>query len=208
MRTLPVVAAASAVGGSRLLASGRIRRLPAPASPPPRRVLDLGGVVGPGGICQSTHPTRRYTLDMTFPIDYPDQQALTDYVNADPRRLRERRQDARLAESAVSSSTRRAPAITPAAPPRSTQSVVFKVYQNVGGAHPKTFYQAFNWDVVKHAPITFDSLFKDGTAPLDVIFPAVKPRPAEAAGDDRRRSRPATGSIRRSTRTSRSPTTR
>src|ERR1700756_3832819 len=40
----------------------------------------LSGTVGPDGICtvHASNPT--YTLDMTFPNDYPDQQALTDYL--------------------------------------------------------------------------------------------------------------------------------
>ncbi len=33
------------------------------------------------------------------------------------------------------------------------------------------------------APITFDTLFKPGTKPLDVIYPDGQPVPAEAAGD-------------------------
>ena len=48
------------------------------------------------------------------------------------------------------------------------------MWQNVGGAHPQTYYQSFNWDVAKRAPITFDTLFKPGTKPLDVIYPAVE----------------------------------
>jgi hypothetical protein len=35
---------------------------------------------------------------------------------------------------------------TSAIPPRGTQTVVFKVNQNLGGAHPQTTYKAFNWD--------------------------------------------------------------
>ena len=54
-----------------------------------------------------------------------------------------------------------------------TESLVFEVYQNVGGAHPQTYYQSFNWNLATKAPITFDSLFKPGTKPLDVIYPAV-----------------------------------
>ena len=52
--------------------------------------------------------------------------------------------------------------------------MVFEVYQNVGGAHPSTWYKAFNWDLGKRAPITIDTLFKPGTKPLDVIFPVVQ----------------------------------
>jgi hypothetical protein len=51
---------------------------------------------------------------------------------------------------------------------------VFEVYQNVGGAHPQTWYKTFNYNVATRAPITFDTLFKPGTKPLDVIFPIVQ----------------------------------
>jgi hypothetical protein len=58
-------------------------------------------------------------------------------------------------------------------PGTGTRSVVFTTYQNVGGAHPQTYYQAFNWNLATNAPITFGTLFKPGTKPLDVIYPAV-----------------------------------
>jgi hypothetical protein len=59
-------------------------------------------------------------------------------------------------------------------PPRSTQSVVFKTYQGVGGAHPTTFYKSFNWDQGLRRPITIDNLFREGTAPFPIIFPLVQ----------------------------------
>ena len=79
-------------------------------------------------------------------------------------------------------------------PPRGTQSVVFEMYQNVGGAHPQTWYKAFNYDLSKRAPVTFDTLFKPGTKPLDVIFPVVqaelqKQSGLEVASPARRRAR-------------------
>jgi hypothetical protein len=61
-----------------------------------------------------------------------------------------------------------------AVPPRGTQSVVFKTYQGVGGAHPTTFYKAFNWDQGLRKPITIDNLFREGTAPFPIIFPLVQ----------------------------------
>ena len=51
---------------------------------------------------------------------------------------------------------------------------MFEVYQNVGGAHPQTWYKTFNYNVATRAPITFDTLFKPGSKPLDVIFPIVQ----------------------------------
>ena len=71
-------------------------------------------------------------------------------------------------------STRRGPRTARRTPPRGTQSVVFEVYQNVGGTRPQTWYKAFNYDLSKRAPVTFDTLFKPGTEPLDVIFPVVQ----------------------------------
>jgi hypothetical protein len=59
-------------------------------------------------------------------------------------------------------------------PPRGTQSLVFKTYQGVGGAHPTTFYKAFNWDQATKKPITIDTLFREGTAPFPIILPLVQ----------------------------------
>ncbi len=42
------------------------------------------------------------------------------------------------------------------------------------GAHPVTSFKAFNYDLGKGAPITFDTLFKPGTKPLDVLNPIVQ----------------------------------
>ena len=34
--------------------------------------------------------------------------------------------------------------------------------------------KAFNYDLSKRAPITFDTLFKPGSTPLEVVYPAVQ----------------------------------
>ena len=41
---------------------------------------DLGGTVGGDQICHGHAANSTYTLDFSFPVDYPDQQALTDYL--------------------------------------------------------------------------------------------------------------------------------
>ena len=79
---------------------------------------------------------------------------------------------------------------------------MFKIYQNVGGRHPQTWYKAFNYDLGKRAPITYDTLFKPGTKPLDVIFPGRQSELQKQTGLEARYL-PATASIRRTTRTSR-----
>ena len=134
---------------------------------------DLGGSVGPDGICTVHAANPTYTLNFSFPNDYPDQAALTGYLtqardgfinvadNPDAYNL-PYELDAKGAGYSSGS------------PTGGTQSVVFTMWQNVGGAHPQTYYQSFNWDVDKRAPIKFDTLFKPGTKPLDLIYPAVE----------------------------------
>ena len=134
---------------------------------------DLGGSVGPDGICTVHAANPTYTLNFSFPNDYPDQAALTGYLtqardgfinvadNPDAYNL-PYELDAKGAGYSSGS------------PTGGTQSVVFTMWQNVGGAHPQTYYQSFNWDVDKRAPIKFDTLFKPGTKPLDLIYPAIE----------------------------------
>jgi hypothetical protein len=133
---------------------------------------DLGGAVGPDGICRVHAANPTYTLDMSFPDDYPDQTALTGYLTQS--------RDGFINVAQMPGSWNlpyqldaKGTGYHSGSPTAGTQSVVFEMYQNVGGAHPQTFYQAFNWDLAKRAPITFGTLFKPGTKPLDVIYPEV-----------------------------------
>ncbi len=133
---------------------------------------DLGGTVSPDQICRVHTENDTYLLDFTFPAQYPDQQAVVDY-------LRQTR-DGFVNVSGMPGS-RGLPYVLDAKgtgyrsglPLIGTESLVFEVYQNVGGAHPLTWYKAFNWNLAANAPITFDTLFKPGTKPLDVIYPEV-----------------------------------
>jgi hypothetical protein len=133
---------------------------------------DLGGTVAPDGMCRVHAANSVYTLDLSFPDDYPDQAPLTAYLT------QARDGFVNVAEmpgsynlpyqlDAKGTGYRSGP------PTGGTRSVVFTVWQNVGGVHPQTFYQAFNWNEAKRAPITFDTLFKQGSKPLDVIYPEV-----------------------------------
>jgi hypothetical protein len=134
---------------------------------------DLGGGAGRDGVCRVHAANSTYTLDLSFPTDYPDQAALTAYLT--------QTRDGFINVSEMPGS-RDLPYVLDAKgagyrsgqAPAGTQSVVFEVYQNVGGAHPQTWYQVFNWSLDKRAPITFDTLFKQGSKPLDVIFPIVE----------------------------------
>ncbi|OBI71298.1 esterase [Mycobacterium sp. E740] len=134
---------------------------------------DIQGNVGPDQICRVHVQNPTYTIDLSFPNDYPDQAPIVTYLK------QTRDGFVNVAEDpdaynlpyeldAKGAGYRSGP------PTAGTRSVVFTVWQNVGGVRPQTFYQAFNWDVAKNAPITFGTLFKPGTKPIDVLFPEVE----------------------------------
>ncbi|MDT5363054.1 MAG: hypothetical protein QOC69_4816, partial [Mycobacterium sp.] len=143
-----------------------------PTSPTtaPSACTDLGGTVGQDQTCQVHTATSDYTLDLSFPVDYPDQRAVTaaltkqrdqfiDLVGERPHR------DAPYA-LAVTGRTYRS-----GAPASGTESLVFEEYFDTGGAHPETYYESLNYDLGRAAPITFDTLFEPGTDPLGVLDP-------------------------------------
>jgi hypothetical protein len=139
---------------------------------------DLGGTVDSDHICHVHTVTSNYTLDYTFPVDYPDQQAvsgaLTDerdrFVNWVATSGPDGRD--RPYQEVVTAMTYRS-----GTPATGTQSLVLEIEDDTGAAHqghPDTRFTAFNYDLGKGGPITFDTLFKPGTAPLRVLYPAVQ----------------------------------
>src|SRR5215470_11471733 len=107
---------------------------------------DLAGAVGPDGVCtvHTSNPT--YTLDITFPNDYPDQQALTAYLT--------QARDGFVNVSQMPGSYNlpyeldaKGSGYRSGSPTTGTQSVVLTMWQNVGGPHPQTWYKSFNWDL-------------------------------------------------------------
>jgi Protein of unknown function (DUF3298) len=143
---------------------------PAAATP---SCASLGGTIEAAQICHVHTSSPIYTLDMNFPLDYPDQQALTDYitqnrdgfvnvVQSSGRRDQPYQMDATTEQHAAGQPSRR------------TRSVVLKFFQDVGGAHPSTWYKSFNYDFGTSQPITFDTLFAPNPNPLINIFPIVQ----------------------------------
>ena len=133
---------------------------------------DLGGTVD-GNTCRVHTSTEAYTLDITFPVDYADAAPMMDYLK--------QTRDGFVNVSQTSGSTNLPYALGITSEqygsgptPQGTQSVVLKIYQNLGGAHPLTWYQAFNYNLGTRQPITFDTLFNPGSNPLPVILPIVQ----------------------------------
>lgn len=133
---------------------------------------DFGGNVD-GTTCRVHTSTSAYMLDVSFPVDYPDPGPMVDYLK--------QTRDGFVNVSQMPGSTGLPYALDIASEqyrsgraPGGTQSVVLKIYQNVGGAHPLTWYQAYNYNLNARRPITFDTLFTQGSKPLPVILPIVQ----------------------------------
>lgn len=145
----------------------------------PSACSDLGGTVDGDRTCQVHAATSTYTLDFTFPVDYPDQRALTATLT----KLRDQFID--LVDERPLRDTPYALAITGTAYRSSgTESLVFEDYMETGGAHPETYYEALNYDLGSGTPITLDTLFKPGTNPLAVLDPIVRQELANRVGGE------------------------
>ncbi len=151
------------------------------AAAPKNYCADLKGV-DTGQACQIQMSDPAYNVNISFPTDYPDQKSVADYIT--------QTRDGFL-NVAKSPAPRDVPYelnITStnygsAIPPRGTQAVVLKTYQNVGGAHPQTSYKAFNWDQTYRKPIAYATTADDNKTqplwqptadPLKVVFPIVQ----------------------------------
>ncbi len=129
----------------------------------------MAGVVQADGMCRVQVSDPAYTMDVEFPLNYPDEQAIVDYLTQtrdgfvnvsqtpDSRNLPHE-----MDVSAESFQSAR------------TQSVVLTLFQDVGSAHPTTWYKSFTYDVGRGRPVTFDTLFASDARPLDAIFPIVQ----------------------------------
>lgn len=141
----------------------------APASSAPDSCQALGGVVQSGNTCSVQASDAAYKVDITFPLDYPDEQAILDYVSQtrdgfvnvatgpDPRN--------HPYEMVIGAQN-----LTSA----QTRSVVLALFQDAGGAHPTSWFKAFTYDTALAKPVTFDTLFAPESNPLQVIFPIVQ----------------------------------
>ncbi|UXA19682.1 esterase [Mycobacterium sp. SMC-4] len=157
--------------------------LAAPAAAAAPACTELGGAVDVDQTCQVHLEEQTYRVDFTFPVDYPDQQALVAYLT--------QTRDGFVNVAGMPGSWNlpyvldgRGTSYRSGPEDAGTRSVVFEVYENVGGAHPQTWYKTFNWDVAGQAPITYDTLFEPGAEPLDVIYPIVQSEVSRQLGID------------------------
>jgi len=185
-----VIATATGCGASSVAHPSAPATAPAKATtspaPPPAvaaqghsECAELSGTVRTDQTCHVQSTTSAYKIDMSFPLDYPDLRAVTDFLKHDrdqfldwvtnfgPSDRRGRAYQYTVTAKAFRSGTRES----------GTQSLVLEIDNDTGSAHeghPNTTFQAFNFDLGKHAPITYYTLFKPGTQPLEVLNPIVR----------------------------------
>lgn len=154
--------------GLAALLLGAVTLASPPAAADPGPCAALGGVAQ-AGTCRVSAGNPAYTIDISFPLGFPGEQAIVDYL-AQTRegfvnvaqtpgfRARPHEMDV-TAQSFQSAQTR---------------SVVLRLFQDIGTAHPATWYKAFTHDLAQGRPVTFEALFDPGSHPLDAIFPIVQ----------------------------------
>ena len=125
----------------------------------------LGGTVDSGQVCHAQNATPTYKIDFSFPVDYPDQQPLADYLT------QQRDGFVKWVQSPAAQNSPRPPELLAQGTTyrsSGTESLVLQMGQD-SDPHPVAWYKVFNYDLNKHAPITFDTLFRPGTNPLQVL---------------------------------------
>lgn len=133
----------------------------------------FGGTVEPDNICHVHSTAAGYTMDLRFPTDYADEQAVIDYLTQNRDGFTNVAQTPALRSMPYEMDVT-TQSFTSGPPTGGTQSVVLKLFQDVGGAHPTTWYKAFTYDVTHRKPVTFETLFAPDVQALNAIFPIVQ----------------------------------
>ena len=140
----------------------------APVAAAPGSCAGMGGATE-DGVCRLAVTEPAYRMDIRFPLGYPDEQAIIDYLT------QARAGFVNIAQSPGSLNLPYEMDVTAQSfRSRQTQSVVLTLFQDVGSAHPTTWYKSFTYDLDRGTPVSFDTLFAPGSKPLDTIFPMVE----------------------------------
>jgi hypothetical protein len=117
-----------------------------------------------------------YTIDISYPLDYPQPNAVSDFVSADRKEftdwVSEVGPDGRNRPYTYDVTGETLRSAQPA-----TETLVLSIDNDTGLAHqghPQTSFKTFTFNLATHTPITFDTLFKPGAKPLDVLTPVVR----------------------------------
>ena len=119
-------------------------------------------------MCQVRDSQPSYTMDVTFPLGYPDGRAVVDYLGQTKAGF------LNLAQTPGSLNLPYEMDVTGESfESAKTRSLVLTLFQAVGSAHPSTWYKSFTYDLGRARPVTFETLFAPDAQPLEAIFPIV-----------------------------------
>jgi len=152
----------------------------AAAAPPKDYCAELKGA-NTGQACQIQMADPGYNLDISFPVNYPDEKSVAEFI------AKERDDFLNVAKSSAPrdkpyqltiSSANYGSAI----PPRGTEAVVLKVVENIGTGHPQTTFKSFNWDQTYRKAIVWTAASDDKNNtplwrvddPLQTVAPIVQ----------------------------------
>lgn len=130
---------------------------------------DFGGTVERDGLCRLHQTKPTYTLDMSFPVDFPDQAAINDFLTQTRTGFLNETNAPNFANVPYEMDMKASLWASD-----TTKSTSFEIYENLGGAHPNTWYKTFNYDTAAHRPITFADLFAPGVNPMADIYAVVE----------------------------------
>lgn len=120
------------------------------------------------GVCRVQASAPAYTMDLAYPLGYPDEQAIVDYLT------QTREGFVNVAQTPDFRNVPHEMDVTAESfQSAQSRSVVLTLFQDIGGAHPTTWYKSFTYDVGQSRPVSFDTLFAPDAKPLDAIFPIV-----------------------------------
>lgn len=140
-----------------------------PTAAAQRSCAALGGTADATGICRIHEVGAGYERTAAFPIDYPDQQAVADFLAQDGDGFVgwvEKFGNGRGYEETVTPTVYRS---------ARTQSLVLKIVDPTGFAHeghPDIRFRTFTYGA--DGPITIDTLFGPGADPVAILTPVVQ----------------------------------
>lgn len=144
---------------------------------------DFGARLDTAQMCQLHTDAPGYTIDMRFPADYADPVPLLAFLAAQRDQFLDyARSFPPLDRPAPYQLSISGTAYRSGPPDTGTQSVVLKVGRDVG-AHPVSSVATFTYDLGEQRPVTFDTLFKPGSPPVDIIYPVVRRQFEQTMGD-------------------------
>ncbi|MDX1872505.1 RsiV family protein [Mycolicibacterium sp. 120266] len=122
------------------------------AAAPKDYCADLKGA-NTGRTCEIQLSDPGYSVDISIPLDFPDQKSVADYIS------QTRDTFLNTAKSGAARTTPYVLSMEPAeysssVPPRGTQAVVFSITQDIGSG-PQRTYKSFNWDQTFRKEITY-----------------------------------------------------